>query len=161
MSSQPLKPLALIVAHAENRVIGFEGDMPWHYSEDLKHFKKTTLDHVIIMGRLSCESLPKALPKRRNLVITRQADYQREGFDIFQDLESAIAAARETDDMPFICGGGQIYSLALPLVTRMYITEIQAQPQCDAFFPEYNAGEWAETNRRESGELIFRCLERK
>ena len=159
--SAALKPLALIVAHAQNRVIGADNDMPWHYPEDLKHFKQTTLGHAMIMGRLSCEALPKALPKRRNLVVSRSADYQREGFECFTDLEVAIASARETDDEPFIIGGGQIYSLALPLITKMYITEIQKSFDGDAFFPAYAADDWVETERRESGELVFRCLERK
>lgn len=156
-----MKPLALIVAHAQNRVIGADNDMPWHYPEDLRHFKRTTVGHAMIMGRLSCEALPKALPNRRNLVVTRNADYQREGFEIFTDLNQAIAAARETDEEPFVIGGGQIYELALPQITKMYITEIQKSFDGDAFFPVYNSEEWRETERREEGELVFRCLERK
>ncbi len=155
-----MQPLALIVAHAQNRVIGADNDMPWHYPEDLKHFKRTTLGHAMIMGRLSCEALPKALPKRRNIVVTRNANYQREGFEVFTDLDQAIAAARETDEEPFIIGGGQIYGLALPQITKMYITEIQKSFDGDAYFPEYNEAEWNETERREEGDLVFRCLER-
>lgn len=156
-----LAPLALIVAHAHNRVIGANNDLPWHYPEDLKHFKQTTLGHAMIMGRLSCEALPKALPKRRNLVVTRQADYQRDGFECFTDLDAAIAAARETDEEPFIIGGGQIYTLALPQITKMYITEIDKAVDGDAYFPAYDAADWNEVERRESGDLTFRCLVRK
>ena len=156
-----LAPLALIVAHAHNRVIGANNDLPWHYSEDLQHFKQTTLGHAMIMGRLSCEALPKALPKRRNLVVTRQADYQRDGFECFTDLDAAIAAARETDEEPFIIGGGQIYTLALPQITKMYITEIDKAVDGDAYFPAYDPSDWNEVERRESGDLTFRCLVRK
>ena len=156
-----LAPLALIVAHAHNRVIGANNDLPWHYSEDLKHFKETTLGHAMIMGRLSCEALPKALPKRRNLVVTRQADYQRDGFECFTDLDAAIAAARDTDEEPFIIGGGQIYTLALPQITKMYITEIDKAVDGDAYFPAYDSADWNEVERRESGDLTFRCLVRK
>lgn len=156
-----LAPLSLIVAHAHNRVIGADNDMPWHHPEDLKHFKQTTLGHAMIMGRKSCEALPKALPKRRNLVVTRQADYSRDGFECFTDLGAAIASARTTDAEPFIIGGGQIYTLALPLITKMYITEIDETVDGDAFFPAYDPTDWQEIDRRESGPLTFRCLVRK
>lgn len=157
-----MQPLALIVAHAQNRVIGADGDMPWHYPEDLKHFKRETLGHTVIMGRLSCEALPGGpLPKRRNLVVTRNPDYQCDGFEVFTDLEAAIAAARKSDDCPFILGGGQIYKLSMPLVTKMIITEIQRSFDGDAFFPEYNEDAWTETKRETGDELVFRWLERK
>ena len=110
-----LAPLALIVAVARNGVIGKDGTLPWHVSEDLKHFKKTTSGHAIIMGRNTHESIGKALPGRRNIVVTRTAGAVFRGCETAHSLEEAIALARTTDDCPFIIGGASLYEAALPL----------------------------------------------
>lgn len=156
-----LLPLSLIAAMSKNRVIGNHGDLPWHEPEDLAHFKRTTSGHAVIMGRKTAESLKfRPLPKRRNLVVTRQVGLLLPGFEVFTDLDAAIAAARTTDPVPFLIGGGELYALALPQITTMYLTVIDRDVIGDAFFPDFNENAWQESERRVSGSLIFRTLTR-
>ncbi len=155
-------PLALIAAMAKNRVIGNRGDLPWYEPEDLAHFKCTTSGHAVIMGRKTAESLKfRPLPKRRNLVVTRQSGLVLPGFEVFTDLNAVIAAARTSDPSPFIIGGGELYSLALPQITTMYLTVVDREYEGDAFFPGFNENDWQESERRVSGTLIFRTLVRR
>jgi dihydrofolate reductase len=157
-----MKPLALIVAMSTNRVIGQQGKLPWHHSEDLQHFKRTTSGHAVIMGRKTADSLNlRPLPKRRNLVVTRQANLQLPGFEVFTNLDTAIAAARADDPEPFIIGGGELYTLALPQITTMYLTIVTSDVTGDAFFPAFNEQDWQEREQRVSGPLTFRTLDRK
>jgi dihydrofolate reductase len=155
--------LALIVAYARNRVIGRGGDLPWHYREDLQHFKRVTMGHPVLMGRKTYESIGRPLPGRRNLVITRQADFAAPGCEVFSSLEAAVASARTSDDLPFVIGGAAIYALALPLATHLYVTEIQAEVEGDTWFPALDESAWEETERRVSddGLLVFRTLIRR
>lgn len=156
-----LLPLSLIAAMSKNHVIGNHGDLPWHEPEDLAHFKRTTSGHAVIMGRKTAESLKfRPLPKRRNLVVTRQVGLLLPGFEVFTDLDAAIAAARTTDPVPFLIGGGELYALALPQITTMYVTVIDRDVTGDAFFPAFDESEWQERERRISGSLIFRTLTR-
>ena len=160
-----MQPLALIAAHDLNRVIGKDNDLPWSYKdypEDMKNFVRLTKGHTVIMGRKTCESFERGpLPKRRNIVISRSG-FEREGFEVFSNLQEAIAAAYESDECPFIIGGGKIYELALPLITKMYLTEIQIESEGDTFFPEYDTSEWKETERNKDHEdLVIKTLERK
>jgi len=156
-----MKPLALIAAMAKNRVIGNRGDLPWHEPEDLAHFKRTTSGHAVIMGRKTAESLKfKPLPKRRNLVVTRQSGLVLPGFEVFTELAAAIAAARTTDPIPFLIGGGELYTLAMPQITTMYLTVIEREVDGDAFFPAFDEQQWQERERRVSGVLVFRTLDR-
>jgi dihydrofolate reductase len=157
-----VSPLSLIAAMSRNRVIGQRGELPWHEPEDLKHFKSLSSGHAVIMGRKTAESLKfKPLPKRRNLVVTRQAGLELPGFEVFPDLAAAIAAARATDPEPMVIGGAEIYRLALPLVTVMHLTEVQRDYDGDAFFPAFDESAWDERERRVSGALVFRTLVRK
>ena len=157
-----MRPLALIAAMARNRVIGNRGDLPWHEPEDLAHFKRTTSGHAVVMGRKTAESLKfRPLPKRRNLVVTRQQGLVLPGFEVFTDLAAAIAAARTSDPEPFIIGGGELYTLALPQITTMYLTVVDRDHEGDAFFPEFAEADWHEHERRVSGALIFRTLTRR
>ncbi len=156
-----MKPLALIAAHSRNRVIGNHGDLPWHEPEDLAHFKRTTLGHAVIMGRKTAESLKlRPLPKRRNLVVTRQVGLSLPGFEVFTALDDAIDAARTTDPEPMIIGGGELYALALPQITTMHLTLVDREYEGDAFFPSFAEQEWREQERRTSGALVFRTLVR-
>jgi dihydrofolate reductase len=148
-------PLAMVAAMARNRVIGQAGQLPWHEPADLAHFKRTTSGHAVIMGRKTWQSLGRPLPRRRNLVITRQADFSAPGAEVFADLQSAIAAARRTDAEPMIIGGGDIYAQALPYATRIELTEIAAEPEGDAYFPLLN-GHWQEIASRQAGACTFR-----
>ncbi len=155
-----MQPLALIVAWARGRVIGKDGDLPWREPEDLAFFKRTTTGHAILMGRRTCESIGRPLPRRRNIVITRNADYTAEGCEVVTSVEAAIDMARTTDDCPFVIGGAGIYAAALPLVTRMYVTEIDRDVDGDTWFPEYDADAWRETSRNVIGELAFVTYDR-
>ena len=148
-------PLAMVAAMARNRVIGQAGQLPWHEPADLKHFKLTTSGHAVIMGRKTWQSLGRPLPKRRNLVVTRQAGFSAPGAEVFADLQQAIAAARSTDAEPMIIGGGDIYAQALPHATRIELTEIAAEPVGDAYFPPLDNA-WQAIDSRQAGQCTFR-----
>ena len=140
-------PLAMIAALAEQHVIGRDNIMPWHLPADLKHFKAMTLGKPIIMGRKTWDSLGRPLPGRLNLVVSRQPDLQLEGAETFTDLDSALTRAEQwareqgVDELMLI-GGAQLYAQALPRAQRLYLTRIEASPEGDAFFPDYDQAEW-------------------
>ena len=134
--------LTLIAAHARNRVIGRAGDMPWHLPDDLKHFMRATLGGVVVMGRKTFESLKGPLPRRRNIVITRTSNWQHEGVERASSLAEALDMAGE--DSVHIAGGGEIYQAALPMATHLDLTEIDAAPDGDTYFPEFDPSEWRE-----------------
>ncbi len=154
-------PLTLIVAIADGGVIGKDGGLPWRIPEDLKHFKAETMGHAIIMGRKTHESIGRALPGRRNIVVSR-SQKSFEGCEAAESLEAAIASARTTDDEPRVIGGAAIYQAALPLATKILLTEVHRPMEGDAFFRLDRAG-WREVSRRsavESEGVEFVTLER-
>ena len=129
-------PYKAIVAVADDGVIGRGGDLPWRLSADLKWFKKITLGHTILMGRKTWDSLPGALPGRQNWVLSRTAEPQ-EGMSVFRSMDEVKQALIPTQTL-FIIGGGEIYSMALPLCHELYISEVrQKVPDGDAFFPKF------------------------
>ena len=129
-------PYKAIVAVTEDGVIGRGGDLPWRLSEDLKWFKKITLGHTILMGRKTWESLPGALPSRQNWVLSRTAN-QKDGMSVFRSMEEVQQALVPSQTL-FIIGGGEIYSMALPLCHELFISEVRRKvPDGDAFFPNY------------------------
>ena len=146
--------ISLIVAVAENGVIGKDNDLIWHLPKDMRFFKETTMGHHVIMGRKNFESIPerfRPLPNRTNVVITRQSDYQAEGCVVVNSLEAALEVAQHNGDKePFIIGGGQIYKLALEgnLVEKIYLTKVHHSFEGDTFFPELSE-EWKEVNRED------------
>ncbi len=133
--------LTLIAAISENRVIGRDNDLAWHLPDDLKRFKELTRGHHVIMGRKTYESMGRPLPKRTNIVITTQKDYQAPGCIVVHTLKEAIQKA-ENDSQPFIIGGGNIYAQALPLADTMELTEIHAHVEGDTYFPEVDTRQW-------------------
>lgn len=139
--------LTLIVAYASNRVIGRDNSLPWKLPGDLAHFKRTTLGHPIIMGRKTWESLGRPLPGRTNIVVTRQADYAAAGAVVAASLQAALDACPK-DANPFVIGGAQLYTLALPSADRIVATEVHAQVDGDAWFPELPINQWQETGRQ-------------
>jgi len=156
-----MQPLAIVVAMTPDRVIGKDGDLPWHIPEDLRHFRRVTMGHAILMGRTTHESIGRALPGRTNVVITRQTDSAFAGCAVAHSIEEAIAIARAGgDDEPRIIGGGTIYEQALPLATRLYLTEVQMDVEGDTFFPEVDWSQWREADRREGDVVVYRTLER-
>ena len=157
-----MKPLAMVVAMTADRVIGKDGGMPWHIPEDLKHFRRVTMGHAIIMGRKTHESIGRALPRRRNIVVTRQRDAVFEGCDVAHSIEDAIAMARAGgDDEPRIVGGGVIYEAALPLATKLYVSEVDLDVEGDTHFPRFDPEQWTETERRAGQGVVYRTLELK
>ncbi|MBA6354684.1 MULTISPECIES: type 3 dihydrofolate reductase [unclassified Colwellia] len=132
--------LSMIVAHADNRIIGKDNNMPWHLPADLAYFKKTTLGKPIIMGRKTFESIGRPLPGRQNIVISRDQNYRADGVDSATSVEQALLLAGEVDEV-MVIGGGAIYSHCLPLANRLYITHIKADIDGDTQFPEYNTVE--------------------
>ncbi len=145
MSTNP--HFSLIVAKSRNGVIGVDGDLPWHLSSDLQFFKKTTLGKPVLMGRVTWESLPFPLPGRPNLVLTRDKTYKTKSAEIHHDLYAMIGRGYElagqngTDEVMLI-GGAKLYALALPFITRMYVTEVDAMIEGDAHFPAVLACDW-------------------
>ena len=137
--------LTIVVAIDAQRGIGINNTLPWHLPEDLAHFKRVTLGHPIIMGRKTFDSIGRPLPKRRNIVITRNPDWRHEGADAVYSLEEAVALAG--DEPAAIIGGAQVFAEALALADRMIVPEIAHTFACDTFFPEPAPGEWKETAR--------------
>ena len=145
-----MEPLALIVAVAENGVIGRDGGMPWRLPDELRHFKRTTLGHCLIMGRKTWESLPGALPGRTSIVVTRSTDYRADEALVANDLDGAIALARERgDDEPVVAGGRALYEQALPLATRVWRTVVHAAVDGDVHFPDWETRGWQRTSADE------------
>lgn len=144
--------VSLIVAVAENGVIGKDNDLIWHLPKDMRFFKETTTGHHVIMGRKNFESIPekyRPLPNRTNVVITRQADYQATACVVVNSLEAALKIAEEKGDKePFIIGGGQIYQQALEanLVDKIYLTKVHRSFDGDTFFHKLSS-EWKEIQR--------------
>jgi len=139
--------LILVVAYADNRVIGRDNTLPWRLPGDLAHFKRTTLGHPIVMGRNTWESLGRPLPGRTNIVITRNPAYAATGAVVVPSLQAALQARPPGQDDVCVIGGAQIYALALPLAHRIVATEVHAQVDGDAYFPELPAGQWREVSR--------------
>ncbi len=140
--------VSLIVAVAENGVIGKNNELPWRLSADLKHFKRITTGHHIIMGRKTFESIGKPLPNRTSIIITRQLDYEQEGCLVANSIEQAIELAKQNGETKaFIIGGGQIYESSLELADKIYLTRVHAEIEGDAFFPSLDSTRWKETSR--------------
>ena len=133
--------ISLVVAASTNHVIGNQGDLPWRLGDDLKHFKRLTMGKPIVMGRLTWESIGRALPGRQNIVITRQRGYVAEGADVVASPEEALEAVQRADEI-MVIGGAQIYALFLPRADRIYLTRVHAEIVGDAYFRIPDNGAW-------------------
>ena len=162
-----MKLLSIIVAKSKNDVIGNNGRLPWHLSEDLKRFKSITMGKPIIMGRVTYESIGKPLPGRENIILTRRSNYLEKGITIIHSSDEALKSARDSDEV-IIIGGGEIYKEFLSRVNRLYITHVDLHIDGDAFFPKVDYSDWQVMNRedfpvnkdREIG-FCFEVLERR
>ena len=144
--------LTIIVAMDAQRGIGINNTLPWKLSEDMAHFRRLTTGHPIIMGRKTFDSIGRPLPGRRNIVITRNTEWRRDGVEAVGSLAEAVALL--TEAQAFIIGGAEIYRLSLPIADSLVVTEIRKTYNCDAFFPAIDAGQWQETGRvSESSQL--------
>lgn len=133
--------ISIVVAHSTNNVIGKDGGMPWHLSEDLKRFKAITTGKPIIMGRLTYESIGRALPGRQNIVITRQTDFAADGCDVVSCPADALQITADATEV-MVIGGGHIYAQFLRRTDRIYRTLIEAEIAGDTFFPDLVPAEW-------------------
>jgi dihydrofolate reductase len=133
--------ISLIVAAATNNVIGRDGGLPWHISEDLKRFKRLTIGKPIIMGRKTYESIGKPLPDRRNIVISSQEDLAIEGCEVVTTPEAALELAANADEVVVI-GGGRIYEYLLPTIDRIYLTRVNMCVDGDTYFSDLNENDW-------------------
>ena len=134
--------LSIIVAVAENGVIGRDGDLPWHLPDDLRRFKQTTMGHTLLMGRRTCDSIGRALPGRRSIVLSRDPTYRPPtGVTRAATFEEALAIAADAEEL-FVIGGATVYEVALPRADRLLLTLVHGQVEGDARFPHFNAREW-------------------
>lgn len=164
--------LSVIVAMAQNRVIGLNNQMPWHLPADLAWFKKNTLNKPVIMGRKTFESIGRPLPSRHNIVISRQIesiDNKISNVSWVKSIDEAISLAqKQQPDEVFIIGGGNIYKQVLPLIDRLYLTHIDAELQGDTYFPDYLSEQWQviyqedhQADEKNSYPYQFKILQRK
>ena len=138
--------VSIIVAMDRSGGIGKGNKIPWRLSDDLKHFKRLTMGHHLIMGRKTYESIGKSLPGRTTIVLTHNPDYQIEDGTIAHSLKDALELAeKHGDSEAFIVGGGEIYQLAIHTADRIYLTQVDAQMDCDVFFPILDENNWTET----------------
>jgi dihydrofolate reductase len=137
--------LTIIVAYDAQRGIGINNTLPWHLPGDLPRFKRITTGHAVIMGRKTFESIGRPLPQRRNIVLTRNKEWQHDGVEVVSSLPAALQLVGEEE--AFVIGGADIYAQALPLCNRLLATEIQHTFACDAFFPIIDTACWKEVER--------------
>ncbi|MHC3439015.1 dihydrofolate reductase [Natrialbaceae archaeon A-gly3] len=158
--------VTLIVAVAENGVIGRDGEMPWHIPADLKHFKRETTGHPVIMGRITYESilegLGEPLPGRTSIVLTSRDIETPENVVLARDLEDALEKAQEAAetrhdgaDRVYVAGGGTVYEQFLPAADRLVVTEVEAEPDGDTRFPAWDDDEWREVSRDDRDDVAF------
>ena len=143
-----MKKISIIVAMSHNNVIGLKNKLPWHISADLKNFKKITLGHPVIMGRKTYDSISKPLVDRDNIVISRDNSLKIDDVQVVDSLEKAVLKTADSPEV-FIIGGQQIYKIALPLATHMYVTKVDGNFEGDAYFPNYIQAEWREVDRKD------------
>jgi dihydrofolate reductase len=141
--------ISLVVARAENGVIGHQGGLPWHLPDDLRHFKAVTMGAPMVMGRKTFESLPKLLPGRPHIVLTRDPNWSSEGAQVAHDVAGAIALGE--GPRLSVIGGAEIFSLFLPLADRVELTEVHARPNGDTYLPAFDPVHWRQVSRESHG----------
>ena len=137
--------ISVIVAVAQNGVIGGGNTLLWHISEDLRRFKSITMGHPVIMGRRTFESVGRPLPGRTNVVVSRREDYTPGGVTVVRSLEEAFALFPQEEEI-FVTGGGQIYAQAMPLADKLYLTTVEKDYDGDTRFPDWNRDEWRQVS---------------
>ena len=146
--TKAVKPrISLIVAMARNRVIGSNNQMPWHLPADFAYFKRITLGHPIVMGRKTFESIGRILPGRRNIVVSRNRNFQVDGAEVMHSVDEAISGCQGNEEV-FVIGGAALYAAALPHAVRLYITEVDVTPEGETLFPVVDKSSWLETARQ-------------
>ncbi|MBU8968780.1 type 3 dihydrofolate reductase [Bacillus altitudinis] len=138
--------ISMIVATGKDRVIGKDNQMPWHLPADLAYFKKVTSGHSIVMGRKTFESIGRALPNRRNIVLTTSSSFQAEGCEVFHSIDDILTIAKTEEEL-LIIGGSKLYEEMMPYADRLYITHIHHSFEGDRFFPYYDEDHWTVVSR--------------
>lgn len=163
----PAPLLSLIVAMAQNGVIGRDNALPWHLRQDLRRFKAQTLGKPILMGRKTFESIGRPLPERTNFVLTRDRGWSAAGVTVAHSVEEALARAAGSEELVAI-GGAEVYRLVLPFARRIYLTHVHADVPGDTYFPEFDATQWADVecrmhpaDERHAYPVTFVTLERR
>ncbi|MGC6481405.1 MAG: type 3 dihydrofolate reductase [Porticoccaceae bacterium] len=162
--------IALVVAVSQNNVIGRDNQLPWHLPEDLQYFKSVTMGKPILMGRKTFDSIGRPLPGRKNIVITRDLEWDAEGVEVVHGVDDALAAGADAcavanSDEIMIIGGAQIYRDCLPIADRLYLTRVEAEIEGDAFFPDIDIKQWQKIAEKTPKEIdkysyCFQVLER-
>jgi dihydrofolate reductase len=150
--------ITVLAAVGANLVIGRAGGMPWHLPQDLAHFKATTMGHTMVMGRKTYDTIGRALPGRRTVVITRQQGWHAPGVEVAHSLAEALALAGPTE--VFVVGGSEVYRQAMPFADQMMLTEVEQSPEGDIFFPAFDPLQWHEIARDQHEGFAFVTYER-
>lgn len=140
--------ISLIAAVARNGVIGKDGGMPWHLPDELAHFRATTMGHPLVMGRRTFESIGRPLPGRRTIVVTRNASWHHPDVETAHSFAEAVSLAGPADEV-YVAGGAQVYAEAFPFAHRLVLTEVDAEPEGDTWFPDWPRADWAEESRED------------
>ncbi len=152
--------VVIIAAVARNGVIGVGGDLPWRISEDLARFKRLTMGNALVMGRRTFESIGHPLPGRTNIVLTRRDRWSSEGVSVATSLEEALALAAEDGLDVYVAGGAEVYETALDLADTLELTEVDAEPEGDTWFPDVDWSQWREVARETHPGFSFVTYER-
>lgn len=147
MTPAPKRRISLIVARADNGVIGHQGGLPWHIPDDLRHFKRLTVGKPVVMGRRTHESIGKPLPGRHNIIVTRQKDYEAPGCTVVHTLADALTSADPAPEV-MVIGGAELYAQCLPLADRVYLTQVHADVAGDTRLAPFDPSAWTEVSRQ-------------
>lgn len=155
--------ISIIVAAAENDIIGRDGKLPWRISADLRRFKKLTMEHTLLMGRRTWEAIGRPLPGRTSMVLSRDQNLHIAGVEVFADFEAAVRAASLRGEKElFVAGGGEIYRLALPRAQRVYLTRVHQEIDGDTHFPLLNPSHWRLVwEEKHDPDYTFQIFERR
>ena len=152
--------VVIVAAVGRNGVIGVDGRLPWRIPDDLARFKELTMGHSLVMGRATFESIGRPLPGRSTIVLTRRAGWSHEGVEVAKSLEEALASAAARSQDAFIAGGAEVYRSALDVADGMELTEVDAEPEGDTWFPEVDWSDWREVGRDTREGFSFVSYER-
>lgn len=150
----------IVAAVARNGVIGIDGRLPWRIPDDLARFKRLTTGHAVVMGRATFESIGRPLPGRTNIVLTRRPGWSHDGVEVAGSLEEGVTLAKARDEDAYVSGGAEVYRTALNLADRLELTEVDAEPEGDTWFPEVDWSRWREVERKEHPGFSFVTYER-
>ncbi len=155
------KRVVLVAAVADNGVIGRGGEIPWRLPEDMRHFREVTTGHSVVMGRVTYDSIGRALPGRTNIVVTRDPRWRAEGVTAVGSLDEAMAVAEQVTGDVMVIGGAQIYAAAILLADAQVLTEVHQSPDGDTFYPDFDRSQWEETRREAHDGYDFVWLQRR